>query len=182
MEEDLDWIEEIEEKVEEEYPATKVMMDEHRVIERALSVLKKAIEKKIEDEELYLSLAEFFSKYTGEIHHGKEEKIVFKVLREKAPKHIIDMVEALENDHRVGAELVGKIKENASNFEKLKDFALAYHSMLRDHIVKEDQGLFPAMHPYLSVEEEKKLLKDFERIDKEKEKYERLVAELEEKV
>ncbi|ADC64859.1 Hemerythrin HHE cation binding domain protein [Ferroglobus placidus DSM 10642] len=181
MEEDLDWVEKIEEKVEE-FPATEVMMDEHRVIERALSVLKKAVDERIEDEELYLSLAEFFSKYTGEIHHGKEEEIVFKVLKEKAPKHIIDMINALEEDHRVGAELVGKIRENAANFEKLRDFALAYYSMLRDHIVKEDQGLFPAMHPYLSVEEEEKLLKEFERIDKEKEKYEKLVAELEEKV
>lgn len=74
---------------------------------------------------------------------------------------------ALEEDHVKGRELVRKIRENASSVEKVRDYALAYASMLRDHIVKEDEGLFPAMHPYLSPEDEKEMLKEFERIDTE---------------
>ena len=182
---DLDIIEELEEleahggKDElEDYPATKVLVDEHQVIKKALDVLVYAVKGGVEDEELYSSLARFFSEYADAIHHGKEEKILFEVLKKKAPEHVLEIVRALEEDHVKGRELVRKIRENASSVERLRDFALAYASMLRDHIVKEDEGLFPAMHPYLSPDEEKDMLKEFEAVDTSKEELEALVEAL----
>ena len=181
---DLDLVEELDDlearKVEnlEDYPATRVMVEEHRVIKKAVDVLVNAVKDSIDDEELYINLAKFFSEYADAIHHGKEEKILFEVLKKKAPEHVLEIVRALEEDHVKGRELIRKIRENASSVEKLRDYALAYASMLRDHIVKEDEGLFPAMHPYLSPDEEREISEEFEKLDESKEELERLVEEL----
>ena len=183
---DLDLVEELDDvearKIKEsleEYPATKVLVEEHRVIKRALDVLAGAVRSGVQDEKLYSDLARFFSEYADAIHHGKEEKILFEVLKKKAPDHVLEIVRALEDDHVRGRELVRRIRENASDVEKLRDYALAYASMLRDHIVKEDEGLFPAMHPYLSPDEEREMLKEFERVDELKKELERLVETFE---
>jgi hemerythrin-like domain-containing protein len=188
--EDLDWIEDIEsikssiERIREnQYPATKVLVEEHELIKKALEVLVNAVKSGFQDEELYSDLARFFSEYADAIHHGKEEKILFEVLKKKAPEHVLEIVRTLEEDHVRGRELVRKIRENASSVERVRDYALAYASMLRDHIVKEDDGLFPAMHPYLSPDEENETLKEFERVDTDsKEDLEKLVKELASKV
>jgi hemerythrin-like domain-containing protein len=184
FEDDLDLIEEIDDlesrKVvddPERYPATKVMIKEHKVIKKALDVLVNAVKGNVEDEMLYSDLARFFSEYADAIHHGKEEKILFEMLKKRAPEHVLEIVKALEEDHVRGRELVRKIRENASSVDRLRDYALAYASMLRDHIVKEDDGLFPAMHPYVSPDEEREMLKEFEKVGGSKEELEGLVKE-----
>ncbi len=184
---DLDLLEDVEDleaqvKAEshEGYPATTVLVDEHKVIKRAIDVLVNAVKKGVQDEKLYLDLARFFSEYADAIHHGKEEKILFKYLKEHAPEHVLEIVKELENDHVKGRELVRKIRENASDVNAIKDYALAYASMLRDHILKEDEGLFSAMHPYLSKEEEEKMMEEFRRADPPtKKELESFVEELE---
>ncbi len=165
---DLDLLEDVEDleaQVEagdhEGYPATTVLVDEHKVIKRAIDILVNVVKSGVQDEKLYLDLARFFSEYADAIHHGKEEDILFKYLKEHAPKHVLEIVKELENDHVMGRELVGKIRENASDVDALRDYALAYSSMLRDHILKEDDGLFIAMHPYLSKEKEEDMLREF---------------------
>ncbi len=169
---DLDLLEDVEDleaQVEagdhEGYPATTVLVDEHKVIKRAIDILVNAVKSGVQDEKLYLDLARFFSEYADAIHHGKEEKILFKRLKEIAPEHIHDMIEDLENDHVEGRRLVAKIKESISDPEALKNYALAYASMLRNHISKEDDGLFIAMHPYLSKEKEEEMLREFLEVD-----------------
>ncbi len=147
------------------------------VIKKAIDILVDAVKNEIRNEQLYLNLAKFFSEYADAIHHGKEEKILFEFLKEKrVPDHVLEIVKELENDHIKGRELVRKIRENASSFEVMRDYALAYASMLRDHILKEDEGLFRAMHPYLPKEEERKMMEEFRNADPpSKEELERLV-------
>ncbi len=184
---DLDLLEDVEDleaRVEsgghEGYPATTVLVDEHKVIKRAIDILVNAVKSGVQDEKLYLDLARFFSEYADAIHHGKEENILFEYLKEHAPEHVLEIVKELENDHVRGRELVGKIRENASDVNAMKDYALAYASMLRDHIMKEDEGLFAAMHPYLPREEEEKMMEEFRKADPPTKKgLEVLVEELE---
>ncbi len=170
---DLDLLEDVEslevqgeKEAHEEYPATIVLVEEHKTIKKAIDILVNSVKNKVQDESLYLNLARFFSEYADAIHHGKEEKILFEYLKKKkVPEHVLEIVRELENDHVRGRELVEKIRENASDVESMGDYALAYASMLRDHILKEDEGLFEAMHPYLPVEEEEEMVKEFRKAD-----------------
>ncbi len=170
---DLDLLEDVEslevqgeKEAHEEYPATIVLVEEHKTIKKAIDILVNSVKNKVQDESLYLNLARFFSEYADAIHHGKEEKILFEYLKKKkVPEHVLEIVRELENDHVRGRELVEKIRENASDVESMGDYALAYASMLRDHILKEDEGLFEAMHPYLPVEEEEEMVKEFRKVD-----------------
>jgi len=168
---DLDLIEDVEsleangESGHEGYPATAVLVEEHRFIKKAIDTLVNAVKNGIEDEKFYLNLAEFFSEYADAIHHGKEEEILFEYLKKNAPEHVLEIVSELENDHVRGRELVKKIRENASSVNALRNYALAYASMLRDHIFKEDEGLFSAMHPYLPKEKEKEMMEEFMKAD-----------------
>lgn len=179
---DEDWIDDIDIEIEEEsYPATEVLVEEHRQIEKALEILEKAVRSGVSDPELYERLADFFSGYADRIHHGKEEEILFKVLKRTAPEHILEIVSALESDHVTGRDLVGKMRKNSENFDSLKDFALSYVSFLRDHILREDEGLFPSMHPYLSRDEEEIIASEFEKVDAERSRdhYEELLRDIE---
>ncbi len=184
---DLDLLEDVENleaqvqtEGHEGYPATTILVDEHRVIKRAVDILVNAVKNEIQDEKLYSDLARFFSEYADAIHHGKEERILFRYLKDHAPEHVLEIVKELENDHVRGRELVGKIRENASDVDSLRNYALAYASMLRDHILKEDEGLFSAMHPYLPEEEEEKMMEEFRKADPPtKKELEVLVEELE---
>lgn len=69
--------------------ATKILMDEHRVIERVLTTLEKVIASidtiKTVKPDFFLDAADFIKIFTDGCHHAKEEKVLFEVM-EKSGK------------------------------------------------------------------------------------------------
>ncbi len=185
MDMDDDWVDDIDIEIEEEnFPATEILIEEHKLIKKGLEMLEKAVMSGVSDSKVYEQLVEFFSGYADRIHHGKEEEILFRDLKKNSPTHIVEMVNTLESDHITGRDLVSKIRENAGNISSLKDYALSYVTFLRDHILKEDEGLFPSMHPYLSREKEENMIPEFKKVDTERNKdyYESIIRKLEDRI
>ena len=103
-----------------------------------------------------------FTENYAEPHHHKEEKVLFPALEKKGiPREggpIGVMLAEHETKRGLVKELRKAVKEPAfvkttAGKAKIKETALAIVSLLRDHIFKEDNILYPCARDSLSQEE-----------------------------
>lgn len=166
------------------------LMVEHRLIEKMLSAVKKKLEEtqainKIDP--LFVDIAvDFIKTYADRTHHGKEEDILFRELKNK---------ELTEEDKRVMKELIEEhvygrkitnelVQANTKyrNGEKssLVDIASGLQTLFEfypKHIQKEDKVFFPSCRKYFTQEEEQDMLAEFWEFDRKMihEKYKRVI-------
>ena len=157
--------------------ATDALRSEHRVIEQVLSCLEKiadqcAVEGTLDTHSARQAI-DFFQTFADRCHHGKEEGRLFPllemrgVLREHGPvgvmlyehdqgrQHIRAMVDALD----------GVDRGEPRSLSQFVDHARAYGRLLRDHIWKEDNRLFPMAEQVLTDEDRQGLENSFERLE-----------------
>lgn len=135
--------------------AIDVLMDEHRVIERVLGALEayagelspaRALERGP-----VLEFARFFKTFADAFHHGKEERLLFERMvefgfpREGGPLAVMLLEHEMGRKHVAVLAAIGEGAGRPAPGERdtfaahSRDFA----SLLRSHIVKEDQILYP---------------------------------------
>src|SRR3990170_4752571 len=179
--------------------STEVLSAEHRAIERVLDVLEKLVtrygaENKIELKALS-DIVDFLRNFADGCHHAKEEKLLFPALNQKGMSLESGPVAVMLHEHDNGR---GYIRGMVNGMEKFKaepikakkeilENARHYIDLLRQHIFKEDNILFPMADSLIDSMEQKKMLADFERTEKEEigegvhERYHKLIEELEKK-
>jgi hemerythrin-like domain-containing protein len=135
--------------------AIDTLMKEHRVIEHVLSALEAAARQTREGLPLTRSrvaeFADFFGNFADTCHHGKEEDLLFKKMVDFGFRSEHGPITIMLFDHQVGREYVGALRTLGAGSGPLTpteraDFsenAEAYVAMLRQHILKEDQVLYP---------------------------------------
>jgi hemerythrin-like domain-containing protein len=170
------------------------LMIEHRLIERMISVIKKAIAKVKEehkvDPDFVDKAVDFIRVYADQTHHGKEEDILFRALDNKPliEKDRQIMKELIE-EHLFGRQTTKALVQANSRFRNgditaLEDIT-AKLTILTEfypkHIEKEDKVFFPATRNYFSEEEDQAMLAEFREFDQKMihEKYKSVVAGLE---
>jgi hemerythrin-like domain-containing protein len=154
------------------------MMWEHRLIERVLRSVEAGIEEiKIHnkiDPVFIDTVVDFIRTYADRTHHGKEEDILFRQLKNKALsyEHTLTMNELIE-DHifsrKTVAELVTAkddlLKGNKESppliIKSLETLTLFYPK----HIEKEDKHFFYPVMEYFSVGEQDAMLEEFHEFD-----------------
>lgn len=151
--------------------ATKVLMEEHRVIEQVLSCLEKLAERCDAGEDLDTDSArealDFFRHFADRCHHGKEEGHLFPLLearglvRDGGPTGV--MLHEHDEGRRLLAAMAAAVERNASR--ELARHARAYVELLREHIRKEDHCLFPMAAEMLSEVEAESLARSFDRVE-----------------
>ncbi|MDD5204956.1 MAG: hemerythrin domain-containing protein [Desulfobacterales bacterium] len=166
------------------------LMIEHRLIERMLSVIKEAlaeIEAKKEVDPVFVDMAvDFIHVYADLTHHGKEEDILFRELKNR-PLSTEDrrVMNELIEEHVFGRQTTGALVAANTRYRKGDETALAdittQFQTLIDfyprHIVKEDKVFFPASKAYFTDEEDQAMLREFWEFDRKMihEKYKLLV-------
>jgi hemerythrin-like domain-containing protein len=151
--------------------ATEVLKEEHRVIEKVLDALER-LAKAAESSSLaeWEKAIDFARNFADKCHHLKEENLLFPVMeahgipREGGP---IGMMLAEHEEGRsyvraMAAAVASAGKDSADNRQILRETAIAYIQLLRQHIQKEDEVLFQMADGVLSPEEQKTLLREFE--------------------
>jgi len=173
---------------------TQVLNAEHRVIERALSVLDRLtgapIKASLGD---WKKTLDFIRHFADRCHHLKEEKILFPALeghgisRENGPIGIM----LLEHEEGRGyvRSMMRALDLCAANNEAaektLVENAKAYLRLLRGHIEDEGKVLFRIADAVIPADEQKELLRTFEEHEAKEmgegvhEKYLKLLEELE---
>ncbi len=155
-----------------------ILMDEHRIIEQALGSLETcAIEVEgglALERAVVRDYAGFLKGFADAWHHGKEEDILFRRMVERGFSAEAGPVAVMLHEHRQGRELVGRIAavgagEGPVAAEERASFLAAsrgFVPLLRQHIQKEDNILYPMSARVLTPEEFERMLADFEAFER----------------
>jgi hemerythrin-like domain-containing protein len=171
------------------------LMIEHRLIERMITIIQNRLtlaKKTQKIDPLFIDQAvDFIRTYADRTHHGKEEDILFRDLKNKDLSDV---------DRRVMNELIEEHVFARSTTKALVEANTRYRngdiSVLGDiitylqtlvnfypiHIEKEDKVFFPASRAYFSEAEDQEMLREFLDFDQKMihEKYTHVVDELKE--
>jgi hemerythrin-like domain-containing protein len=174
--------------------ATDMLSDEHRVIERVLTVVEKLTQTPVENAiENWKKALDFFRYFADQCHHFKEEQVLFPAMEERGIPREGGPIGMMLMEHEEGRAYVRAMlsavplveAKNEVAKEILVDKAKAYLQLLKEHIQKEDEILFKIADDVISPAEQRQLLRSFEEHEAKEigtgvhEKYLKLVEELE---
>jgi hemerythrin-like domain-containing protein len=159
--------------------ATNILMSEHRVIERVLTAMEKAVEALTKGRavkpEFFLGAAEFIKGFADGCHHAKEEKVLFEAMVKAGVPKAGGPVGMMLLEHEQGRAFVRSMRAGVEKWQsgheegraEVIKAARGYIDLLRAHIYKEDKILFPLADDAILWEEQEQITKDFERIEHE---------------
>ncbi len=158
---------------------TKILSDEHRVIEVALDCLELITDQALTDGKLNRTDAEetleFIRLFADTSHHGKEEKLLFTAMADKGVSQEEGPIHCMLVEHDRGRAYVKGMQENLDKatkggiqaLEQFAKHARGYIQLLHDHIHKEDNVLFPMADDLFSDAEQEELLNRFAEVENE---------------
>ena len=158
----------------ENLSVTALLSEEHQYILKVISAVEKecaiAEDQTIIHEAFWLSIIDFVQNYADRFHHAKEEDILFKEMcRDDVPLPC-NPVQQMLYEHEQGRKFVRQLiaaLEN-KNLADMLDNARNYAMLLRSHIHKEDNILYPMADQALSQDVQDKMLAAFKQVEAEK--------------
>ncbi len=153
---------------------TEILMNEHRVIETVLACLEKMADET--DAKGAVAVADardaiaFLRTFADKCHHMKEEDRLFPAMERFGIPREAGPTAVMRQEHEIGRAHVRRMDEAVTAFERGELVAAARFSfearafveMLRDHIAKEDEVLFPMADRMLPAAVHDELLRGFE--------------------
>lgn len=175
---------------------TEELMHEHEIILHMLSGAERLAQSIVTthtvDTAKVKDVIDFSRHFTDGCHHSKEEKYLFVRLVEKGMPKEQGPIAVMLNEHRMGRELIRQIETALQEYETGKkeendivgQSMLRYVELLRAHIAKENNILFPMGDRLLSVDDQQFLEKSFKIVEEQEigagvhEKYHRMAHEI----
>jgi hemerythrin-like domain-containing protein len=172
---------------------SKILSEEHQNILKIIEILENesdAIENGKElDKDFFEKIIDFIRNYADKFHHAKEEDILFKEFNkalEKNPKSAhCNPTEQMLIEHDEGRNFIKGMETRLNENDKIRVIrnARAYADLLKQHISKEDDILYPMTDEALDNKTKKEILKKFKDIEeerkKDKDKYLNMIMEFE---
>ncbi len=156
---------------------TEILMQEHRLIERVLAALetqaKSILAGGLFDTERSKETIRFIREFADHYHHAKEEDQLFPAMercgfsREAGP---IAVMLAEHDDGRSHVKRMAGAVEDPDREAAGEDYAKAarnFVDLLRNHIMKEDEILYPMADQGLSEADQADLLVRFRQVEEE---------------
>ncbi len=154
--------------------ATDLLNSEHRTILSVLDVLDAACSSFEAGEAVPANvvpdLVRFFREYADDFHHAKEENILFLRYHDRGMPRGFGPVAVMMHEHDAGREHLAAF-ERAFAAGNRAATALAgrdFSGLLRAHIDKEDEVLYPMGNRILSADDQAWLLREFDRVARER--------------
>jgi hemerythrin-like domain-containing protein len=134
---------------------TQVMVDEHKLILRMIALVEHNTalleEGKFRNWQFYLDAVDFIRNYADRFHHAKEEDVLFSALVKNGMPEKQSPIEAMHMEHDQGRSHVRAMEEAAQKAldgetgqaAVIAEHAKSYATLLRGHIEKEDDILYP---------------------------------------
>ena len=157
---------------------TEILMHEHQVI---LLVLK-GVEREANaiatsgsfDAQKLSEIVDFFKNFTDKCHHGKEEKHLFEKMIERGMPRDEGPIAVMLMEHEQGRAYVRSMAEQiekaqGGDTDALNALSTAmrdYAALLKEHIHKEDNILFPMADELFTEADQKELSEAFDRVEK----------------
>lgn len=153
---------------------TEILMDEHRVIEQVLDCLAKIADQAFTTSRLDAAAARdviaFLRTFADTCHHMKEEDRLFPAMERSGLPRETGPTAVMRQEHEIGRAHVRRMDEAVTAFEKgdagapvrFAFEARGFVDLLREHIAKEDEILFPMADRMLPANVQAELLREFE--------------------
>lgn len=157
--------------------AIDVLMDEHRVIERVLDSLESEAGRLSRGENVrpgfFLDAADFAAGFADGCHHRKEEGVLFPTMTQHGVPANGGAIEMMLDEHEAGRAYVRRLRAAAKQLEAgdqgattaVIAAARGYAALLRDHIAKEDELLFPMAAEMIPEGAQDEVLTRFEHVE-----------------
>lgn len=155
-----------------------ILMNEHRLIETVLGSLETcALEVGgglVLERAVARDYAGFLRGYADAWHHGKEEDILFRRMVERGFSTEAGPVAVMLHEHRLGRAFVSAIhavgegsgEVTPAERATFRSSAEGFVPLLRQHIRKEDDILYPMSERVLSTAEFESMLADFDAFER----------------
>jgi len=161
--------------------ATEVLREEHDSIKLMFVILEKfsmMLQSGQGVNAAHLTqILEFMSGFVDKCHHGKEEELLFPVIKSVlTPDEGADPIGVMLVEHNVSRGYIKDITSAFNNYKagdrkaitKVITSARSYINLLTQHIDKENNILFPIADKFFTQEKQEELLKAFEKLEAEK--------------
>jgi len=157
--------------------ATEVLKSEHRGIEIMLGVAEKASRRVAAGgdvpAQVFLNMADFLRNFADKCHHGKEETELFPAMEKAGVPREGGPIGVMLQEHEQGRAYIRSLVDASQRYAggdkaALKPLAAAingYVALLRAHIYKEDNILFPMADAVLKAPEHTRLTSAFDAIE-----------------
>ncbi len=157
--------------------ATDILRNEHEIILDVLNILESISRRATSGGGLDLrpaqELLEFLKGFCDRCHHGKEEQCFFASLETRGLPREVGPIAVMMSDHEQGRALLASMGEGLEAAKQSKPegpalFAAAgqsYVDLMRDHIDKENNVLFPMGDEMLTEADQASLLDRFEHFE-----------------
>ena len=154
-----------------------VLMQEHRVIEQVLDALDSAATRLARGEAVpprfFVDAAAFASGFADGCHHRKEGGVLFPTMKQHGAPPGGGAIEVMLDEHEQGRGYVRQLREAARQLDagdagaarRVIAAARAYVALLRDHIAKEDEMLFPLADELIPASAQADVVAAFEAVE-----------------
>ncbi len=144
--------------------AIETLMREHRVIEQVLASLATLAahlnQGEAADRGAIRDFAAFFRNFADRCHHGKEEDLLFAAMTRHGFSRETGPIAVMLVEHEEGRRCVGELARvgdgdgdlSPAERRAVVDAAATFIPLLRGHIQKEDQILYPMAQQYVPAE------------------------------
>ncbi len=160
--------------------ATDELRTDHRAIERMLAVLEAAAQRLEQGErvrpDVFRQGVDFVRNFADRCHHAKEEENLFPRMEARGVPRDGGPIGVMLFEHDEGRAFVGAIAAAIDVYERdgqaaaraIAENARGYVDLLRQHIMKEDNVLFPMADRVLTPADQAELEQRFEQIETER--------------
>lgn len=175
---------------------TEILMEEHQVILTVLDAAEKEAARirdggKVDTHRLEM-MVDFIRNFADRCHHAKEEKCLFPGMIERGIPEDGGPIGVMLAEHELGRGCVHALADaipgaaggNPEAVEQVLSSIASYVELLRGHIAKEDQVLFPMGDRVMTDQDQRDLMVAFETAEAEEmgpgaqEKYRQIAEEL----
>jgi hemerythrin-like domain-containing protein len=156
---------------------TEILMHEHTIVLKMLEGAERLVQAFESTHQVDAGrvekIVDFSRNFTDGCHHAKEEKHFFTRLQERGMSKEQGPIAVMLHEHSIGRELIHRL-EQALNDHKLGKIDAAgkivqtlrqYIELLRAHIAKENNVLFPMSDRYLTPDDQSDLEKAFDKLE-----------------
>ncbi len=159
--------------------ATEILMQEHVLILEVLDALERGAQKLGSDadtpKDFFVDAAEFIRGFADDTHHKKEEGVLFKALARHGFSPDAGPVAVMLSEHDEARHFTQELTAAAQKLQRgdagaredVIMYALSYVRHLRQHIMKENNILFPMADRVVPSDEAARIKAEFERVERE---------------
>ncbi len=174
---------------------TKVLMEEHQLILRMITLLeanaRRAERAEFHDWTFFATAVDFICNFADRFHHAKEEHVLFTALIQNGMPEKRSPIEAMHIEHEQGRAHVRGMETALAHIQAgkteqipiLVNHAMGYAELLRQHIAKEDTILYPLAERVLPEGARPDIIKGYAQAEAEtpqvEQKYRSLVEDFE---